>query len=376
MKIVRIIARGLPLFRQELDIQFYARQRVSENDTESLYHLGSNIYLHTAKAFIGVNASGKTSVLKAIQLAFSIVNNDPINQTEAKTILGGTEKAVFRIFFCDAKTNICCLETEITSYRTKFGERRYAILGEKLWEKPLASVKSKKYLTDFTGLEPLAVRDGTEMFLPEDVSFIIGFNWKKNDGLKFACLFSHTGLNKLPFSGDVPPEIVAFLDPTVEKLCVSRNFIRLKLRGQDEITLNSVPELEKYLSSGTIRGIVALSLVKDVLQSGGYLLIDDIESRLNREIVATLTRFFLDATLNRKGGALLFTTHCPEILDVFSRNDSVYIVRNQNGVIAENLSVALKRNDIKKSEVYQSGFLKGTTLDYDAYLRLKQLFSE
>lgn len=85
---------------------------------------------------------------------------------------------------------------------------------------------------------------------------------------------------------------------------------KLKAR-QDEIILNNASELEKYLSAGTIREIVALSLAKDVLQSGGYLLIDDIESHLNREVVAMLTRFFLDTTLNRKGGVLLFTTHYP-----------------------------------------------------------------
>lgn len=150
---------------------------------------------------------------------------------------------------------------------------------------------------------------------------------------------------------------------------------KLKAR-QDEIILNNASELEKYLSAGTIREIVALSLAKDVLQSGGYLLIDDIESHLNREVVAMLTRFFLDTTLNRKGGVLLFTTHYPEILDVLPRNDSVYIVQNLNGATVENLSVILKQHDIRKREAYQSGFLGDTAPDYDAYLRLKQLFSE
>ena len=32
----------------------------------------------------------------------------------------------------------------------------------------------------------------------------------------------------------------------------------------------------------------------------------------------------------------------------------------------------LKRNDIKKSDAYQSGFLEGTTPTYEAYMQLKK----
>ena len=39
---------------------------------------------------------------------------------------------------------------------------------------------------------------------------------------------------------------------------------------------------------------------------------------------------------------------------------------------AENLSNILGRNDIKKSDAYQSGFLEGTTPTYEAYMQLKK----
>ena len=44
----------------------------------------------------------------------------------------------------------------------------------------------------------------------------------------------------------------------------------------------------------------------------------------------------------------------------------------QYGITAENLSTILKRNDIKKSEAYESGFLEGTVPMYDAYMNLKK----
>lgn len=75
---------------------------------------------------------------------------------------------------------------------------------------------------------------------------------------------------------------------------------------------------------------------------------DEIENHFNKEIVTTLVRFFMDSRLNRNGGTLIFTTHYPELLDEYDRNDGIYIVRNRNGITADNLSYILKRNDIKR----------------------------
>ena len=102
------------------------------------------------------------------------------------------------------------------------------------------------------------------------------------------------------------------------------------------------------------------------------MVIDEVENHFNKEIVITLIRFFMDSKLNKNGGTLIFSTHYPELLDEYDRNDSIFITRNRNGITVENLSNILKRNDIKKSDAYQSGFLEGTTPTYEAYMRLKK----
>lgn len=99
MKILRITVQGLPLFKEDLDICFYAQQRVSEDDKNNLYNMIENYYLHSACAFIGINASGKTSVLKVVNLALSIIKNEPINHAETKSILGGAKKLQFAHIF-------------------------------------------------------------------------------------------------------------------------------------------------------------------------------------------------------------------------------------------------------------------------------------
>ena len=376
MKILRITAQGLPLFNEDLDICFYAQQRVSEDDKNNLYNMIENYYLHSACAFIGINASGKTSVLKVVNLALSIIKNEPINHAETKSILGEAKKATICTCFYDKRKYVCCLETEITAKKSKTGEYIYSILSEKLWEKPIASVRSKKYLTDFAGMKPTAIRNQEEIYLPDDVSFIIAHNKKVNDTVEVFSLLSYTNINVLPFTEDIPLEVIAFLDPTIEKLCFEqvegKIFIHLKFKNEEEIILNNALDLEQYLSSGTIKGIITFSMVKEVLQSGGYLLVDEIENHFNKEIVTTLVRFFMDSRFNKNGGTLIFTTHYPELLDEYDRNDGIYIVRNCNGITVENLSYILNRNDIKRSDAYQSGFLEGTMPTYEAYIRLKE----
>lgn len=376
MKILRITAQGLSLFKEDLDICFYAQQRVSEDDKNNLYNMIENYYLHSACAFIGINASGKTSVLKVVNLALSIIKNEPINHAETKSILGGAKKATICTYFYDKRNYACCLETEITAKKSKNGEYIYSIISERLWEKPIGSVRSKKYLTDFAGMKPTAIRNQEEIYLPDDVSFIIAHNKKVNDTAEVFSLLSYTNINVLPFTEDIPLEVIAFLDPTIEKLCFEqvegKTFIHLKFKNEEEIILNNAVDLEQYLSSGTIKGIITFSMVKEVLQSGGYLLVDEIENHFNKEIVTTLVRFFMDSRFNKNGGTLIFTTHYPELLDEYDRNDGIYIVRNCNGITVENLSYILNRNDIKRSDAYQSGFLEGTTPTYEAYIRLKE----
>ena len=56
----------------------------------------------------------------------------------------------------------------------------------------------------------------------------------------------------------------------------------MKFKNEEEIVLNTAVDIEQYLSSGTIKGIITFSMVKEVLQSGGYLLVDEIENHFNK----------------------------------------------------------------------------------------------
>ena len=380
MKLLRITAEGLPLFKRQLDICLYAQQRISEEQKGQLYPLFSNVYLNPANGFIGINASGKTSVLKVILLALGILNNDPINHIETRDILGDAKKVTLNIYFySEVQSEVCRLETIIAPDKTKTEGIIYSIVSESIWTKKSDEINTRKAMLSFDEKDPVMIRTGQEAFLSDDVSIMIARNKKTGQNIRAVNLLLFTNINVLPFSEEIPAEVITFLDPTVEKLHFEEKdqkaVIRLKFRGKEEIVLNNPIELNNYLSSGTIKGMIIFTLAQEVLQKGGYLVVDEIENHFNKEIVTTLMRFFMDGKLNKNGGTLIFSTHYPELLDEYDRNDSIFITRNWNGITVENLSSVLKRNDIKKSDAYQSGFLEGTTPMYEAYMRLKKSIS-
>lgn len=380
MKIFRIKASGLPLFNEELDIKFYSTQRVSDDDKTLLIEISRKpaLYLNPSTVFIGINASGKTSVLKVLELSLRMLNSEPINHITVRSILGNCEKAQFEQYFLDVNNNICLLKTIISSNRTIAGEIKYSIVYEEYYEKPLASVSGRKYLCDFDSIEPKEIRNNTEMYLSDDVSIVIGHNKATGDKMSVESLLSYTNINILPYFDSISPEIISFLDSTVEKIWFENNspkrIVHLKFYGKDEIILNSSLELEKYLSSGTIKGIVVFTLARAIIQSGGYLIIDEIENHFNNEIVATLIRFFRESRVNINSGSIIYSTHYAQLLDEYDRNDSIYITRNNNGITVRNLSESLSRNDIKKSDVYRSDLLQGTAPSYETYAKLRKSF--
>ena len=66
MRLLKIFIQNMPRFKGDIDIDFITKQRVAEDDKEKLFHVFSNsktsIYTNQAISFIGLNASGKTTI--------------------------------------------------------------------------------------------------------------------------------------------------------------------------------------------------------------------------------------------------------------------------------------------------------------------------
>lgn len=386
MKLLKICASGIPLFKETCEIDFLSLQRVTADDAESMSTVFStetqDFTQNNALAMIGINASGKTTVLKLITFVCKMLNNEPLNSIDCSEVLDGLEEshcvtiqtyfygnsdATFKLGDCKA---INLLETVISKKNDKL-----IIVQETLRTKPITKEIRKKNALDFEGIEINLSRQFNE-YLLDDVSIIVAFNKRNKEKIVVTDMLKYTNINELNLSDDCPLELIAFFDPSIEYLkCKKDNKdtnIKLKFKDKEEIVLNQFFELNRYLSSGTIKGINTLLKAMKIFETGGYLIVDELENHFNREIVSTLIRLFMDNKVNTTGAMLIFSTHYPELLDEFERNDNVYIIRNRQGISIENLSAILKRNDIKKSEAYQSGYLEGTVPMYEAYMGLKK----
>lgn len=390
MKLLKIQAYGLKLFEKEIEIDFYAKQRVSADKNEMLTNVFSNIYINNVISMVGINASGKTTTLKVISFALQLLKNEPINNIKSNDILDGLEEheeVIFDIFFISGDGKLSRLNSVIKTKQIKTElkdelNKNYFISRETLWTKSINTVRSKKDLFDFSNVSPSEERKEDELFLSDDVSVMIAFNKKQNNTINILDSINWTNFNGLRVVGDFPISLVQFLDPSIEHLECNelkndkKIEIRLKFFNKKEIIMYSPLEISKYLSSGTVKGLNVFMMAMIILQDGGYLIIDELENHFNKEIVSTLIRFFMDSDINKNGAVLIFSTHYVELLDIFERNDNIYVIKNISGICIENLSDLLQRNDIKKSELFQSGFLENTTPSYNAYINFKRALTK
>lgn len=371
---------GLPLFKNTLEINFFALQRVSSNEVESLYSISPNLYINCVNAFVGINASGKTSILNTILFAINLLQNQPINHISNRFILGESSNVLFKLIFSTREGELYQLETHIISKKDNLGNITYSIESETIKKKKISKSANKKQLLNFSEIEPYLNRNtdlGERNFLPDDVSIIIAYNKTSKDIIDVMEMLFLTDINLIPYMQiQFPSEILEFLDPSIERINITgdnpeKDSFHIQFKNKKEVIVQKQSDLSKYLSSGTIKGITMFMAIISVLIDGGYLVVDELENHFNKEIVATVMRFFMDPKTNPKGAVLIYSTHYPELLDEHKRNDSIFITKNIDGITIENLSESLKRNDIKKSDAFQSGYLDGTAPSYNSYIKLK-----
>ena len=379
MRILRIEADGIFLFNSKIVIDFNAEQRVYPDNAAMLYNPFGSTYTNNVLSFVGVNASGKTTSLKLISFVMSLLNAEAINNIDAKIVLERSKKVTLKTYFYDDKKGVCLLETVIGVTREEGVADRYTILHEKLYIRKAGSITSKTNLFEFSDENLFKSRDVSQeqfMFLKDDVSIVIALG--KTGNVFFRDLTEWADFNVLNSFGNFPIELVQFLDPSIEYIEFNPNETELIVKfkkDKEPIAMRGIQNISHYLSSGTIKGLNVFMQAWMVLIKGGYFIIDEIENHFNKEIVATLIRFFMDKKVNKNGATLVYSTHYVELLDELDRNDGIYVIRNNEGVTIQKLHHILKRNDIKKSDVFQSGMLEGTTPSYEASMRLKKVLA-
>lgn len=392
MKVIKIDILNHPLFEEKVEVNFLLDARVTTDEKHELLNLFNNYYLNYTYTLTGLNASGKTQLLNTISFTLNLLQAQPINYrisflpTDNILNLDLGQTITFVIYFYEnlnQKPTLNRLETTVSRKRDELdGQIKYIIEEEYLTVKKTTGIRTKKDIFNFEKGSYLKKheRNNEDVYLglSQDVSMMNVF-YKKNDyqSLYFKDMVKFTNFNFFSGYGSIPEEIIKFLDPSIEKI----NFIskqdsneigvEIHFKNQDRIVkLNSVTDIHTVLSSGTVKGMSLFMEMLVVLEKGGVLIVDELENHFNREIAATLIKFFLDRKVNTNGAILIYTTHYAELLDMLDRNDAIFIVKKQVKINVEKLSASLKRNDVARSDQFIKGVLENTAPDYEAKMKL------
>ncbi|MBC1503988.1 ATP-binding protein [Listeria booriae] len=383
IKIIKSVFKNLQGYENNmLSLDFLASKRVYEfeYDENVVTKLINNIYKLNSISLAGINASGKTTTLNIISDNLKIfIQNQSLNYQMIFSNYFNEKLEIENYFYHDG------FVYKLISFIQKDDRNQLLIFDEEfLYEKKINSNIAKKDFLLFDGIKPKIVRSTLEnnFLKPEDSVFSSILNTMDTSRKKIIKDMGHqTNFNYLSiYSEQMPISFVNYLDSSIEEFCILNQEMgvdkvpkfKIKFKGHDKEIISDFIELEKYLSSGTIKGINILMNMMLVLNSGGYLLIDEIENHLNKTIVINIIDMFT-SLLNKNGATLIFTTHYSEILDSIDRSDSIYVLNKSENISLNKFSTLAygkDRSDKKKSDLLLNGGEFKTAPSYSGYRQL------
>ena len=371
MKILRVVASNFKNCCDNFTIDFMAKSKKTSEDKEyELQPIADELYVFNTVAFVGKNASGKTTAVDLLDCCYSILGDFCLENKHYS--YNGIKLEI--IFYH---------EGFIYKYRTELADsttlnNKANFVSQTLEKKKYYKSKIKSIYAD-DDFEPVS-NLGT---LPEDTSIVFFVLQKKETrAVYFDCngkgsntyQLMFKALQKYNISTDILSYILRIFD---ENICeISRkdehNFC---LKFRDEIHENQVmsdKELLYFLSSGTTKGRLLYTFVAASLLKGFDLIIDDIESHFHKVLVENMLSLYKDKSVNRHNATLIFTTHYCEILDLFNRQDNIWISKANGKVSLSNRYNAydLRPELLKSKQFYNNAFQ--TSVNYEDLMRLKK----
>ncbi len=152
---------------------------------------------------------------------------------------------------------------------------------------------------------------------------------------------------------------------------------RYKIATQHKMTdrqeMTSIPL--KMESNGTLKMFALYPYLKDVLDNGGTLFIDELNSRLHPLLVRNIILMFLSPEINTQNAQLIFTTHdIWQFSNELLRRDEIWLVNKNKEGVSELYSLADFKdedgNKVRRDEALSKKYLTGS---YGAIPALKPM---
>lgn len=374
MKLLRVVANNFKLCDNDFTISFIPTANKTKDDKEfELNEIDKDLYVYTTLCIIGKNASGKTMSVELLSVVYDILTNYRI--ISSKDMLKHTNGDIQLdiLFYNDGY--IYRYLTTLTKDNA-FVDEKILFKNEKVFKREYKKSHSKN-LYEFDKYEEVILNTD----LPNDMSIIFSVVRKFNTvGLYFASddtshknyanafkLYKRFDTNLVLIQS-----ILKMFDEHISNIKML-NDDKFKIFYNDEKTKEvSNDELNEILSSGTTKGFKLFSGVLFSLINGCDLIIDEIENHFHKTLVEYLVNLYKDKSVNKKNSTLIFTTHYCELLDLFSRNDNIYISKFNKKIKLENMYEEYKfRPELSKSnKFYENAF--NTNVNYESLMNFKR----
>lgn len=386
MKLLRMSFDNVKMFENgKLNLDFFAQNKVFAND-ESVTLLEKPIYKSSVVAIAGINASGKSVALSLVDLALRVVEGRSIGLNRSKRglpeVFSGNTNLSALLWFEGSlyllKSNLveqsASQSADISAGELSFGEETLFRIEQRPITKAVLSATDDELVSMGEEILRRSSLDLTQKrFLQRDVSIASAYAdeiapHQYLEAVDFPLVLQQ-GFNGLD-------EVLRTFDAGIEHLAVEDEgrAYQLKLKTCDKPLTLSREGLEDALSSGTVKGLIVVQRAVMILRIGGFLLLDEIENHLNRQLINVIIDLFTSAETNPHGATLLFTTHYPEVLDHLHRKDNVYFFTRSADALTSvvKYSTEVKRIENKKSEVFVSNFIRGTAPRFADILALRE----
>lgn len=368
MKLLRVKANHFKNCSDEFEIDFVARSKKTSEDKEyELQEIADELYVYNTIAVVGKNASGKTTAVELLDACFSILGDFRL---EAKSYSFDNVELLMD-FYHDKY--IYRYETTLKN-SDSIGTK--AIFTNQKIQRKLYYKSHIKEIYNEKGFSEVIVSGE----LPEDTSDI--FFVLKKKATRAVCFDSFgkgvdtyrllfATLKDFNISTDILSKVITIFDENISDLIkLDDHNYKMSFCGQEKIV--SDKELLYQLSSGTTKGMLLYILVVASLQNGFDLIVDEIENHFHKTLVENMISLYKDKTVNRHKATLIFTTHYCELLDLFNRQDNIYIARADKKVNLVNMYNNYKiRTELLKSRQFYNNLFQ-TAVNYDELMSLKK----
>lgn len=386
LHILKIEANGFKMLDDDFKFDLMSKTRVYQEDKEKeLIELDKGLYTFRSLAFVGSNASGKSTVLSLILKTLLFLQTGRWEyiprefNKERMTIktLFYLDECLYKYSFTLGKVDemsgsslnqYCPIQKEELikmKYDRTRGIKNIDLI-ESLGED--ASDLFKSSLNDTSAITKLTNNN------------VIVDDFNNNNIANFhETIVRNTFFTSLnSCEKELVSSIIKLFDESIEYIkCDSHDHVYFKRENEEEKVISNI-ELLSILSSGTLRGVELFIRCINALKYGKAFIVDEIENCFQKNLVFNLLFLFNDSKINQKGAQLIFSTHYVEILDYLDRRDNIFITHKNGGrILANNLYADYNvRTELLKSKQFDNNVFN-TSLDYKQVLDVRRkLFNE